>query len=227
MMGTVIATVKQHRKLWWALTGASFALYYVVLLVALIVRFGALPNYVVVYELGHNYAQILRHTPALSDALQIMTDEPWLEIGYRDAAYFNIAEWSFMLMPLHVLATIIAACLLATAWVLAVALPPQCRSRSYRSYLSAAGAGAGLLGVANATLTWVVCCATPSWVVLLSMLGISTGIAQFVEPLGPGLIAAGFLLCVGAIAFETWAIERARDLSSQMHLLRVGSGESA
>ena len=59
---------------------------------------------------------------------------------------------------------------------------------------AAAASIAAALG--NVTLSWVVCCSAPSWVVGLAMLGMSSSLALALEPLGYmiNLFAYGGLL---------------------------------
>lgn len=211
--GAVSFPLRRHWRLWLALSIGGFIGYHALLIAALVVRFEGIPNYITVFTLSRNYALIWRGTPALSDALSIMAQEPWLEIGYRDPEYFNIAEWSFMLLPVRCLAVAITAMLMATTLVLALRRDggEACPSpATRRACVVASGVGGGLLGLTNATLTWVVCCATPSWIVLLSMFGVSIGFAQALKPLDGVLALTGFVLCALAIALLVQSMRRAR-----------------
>jgi hypothetical protein len=67
--------------------------------------------------------------------------------------------------------------------------------------------------LANATLFWVVCCATPTWVVALAMLGVSVSVAFVLEPLGPLLTAAGLALLGWATLAQLRAAPQAADRS--------------
>jgi hypothetical protein len=46
-------------------------------------------------------------------------------------------------------------------------------------------------------MTWVACCASPSWVVGLSLIGVSTSTAYALLPYGNLLLAAGFSVLLG------------------------------
>jgi hypothetical protein len=66
--------------------------------------------------------------------------------------------------------------------------------------MAGTGAGAGLVALTGATMPWVVCCASPSWIVGLTMLGMSVATADWLEPVGVWLNVAGFAL-LAATAF--------------------------
>jgi len=55
--------------------------------------------------------------------------------------------------------------------------------------------------MSSATLSWVVCCATPTWVVSLAMLGMSASLALWLEPLGDFITISGFLLLAGCVLY--------------------------
>jgi hypothetical protein len=59
---------------------------------------------------------------------------------------------------------------------------------------AAGGLGAFLVGVASITLSWVVCCATPNWVVGLAILGVSVSTSLWMEQFGPWLEYLGIVL---------------------------------
>ena len=54
------------------------------------------------------------------------------------------------------------------------------------------GAGALCVATTNITMTWVACCATPTWVAGLSLIGIETSSAFALLPYGGDLSLAGF-----------------------------------
>ena len=70
--------------------------------------------------------------------------------------------------------------------------------------LSALGGGTLLVAMTNVTLSWVVCCATPSWVVGLAMLGLGVSTSLALESLGLGLSIAGFVLLLSATFLLAW-----------------------
>jgi uncharacterized membrane protein len=183
------------------LTVGFVALYYIGLLLVTIIRFHEVPNYVEVYNIVQVYQQIFEGTPSLKDALRILIDEAWIETGYKNPEYYGIATWSYMLIPPKILIVVFMAALLATFIVLSIySRKRACPIRNRRKLYAVAGVGSGLVGISSATLTWVVCCATPSWVVGLAMLGMSSSLALWLEPFGKIINALGLVL-VSAIIF--------------------------
>ena len=75
---------------------------------------------------------------------------------------------------------------------------------------AAAALGSAFIGLTGATLTWVVCCATPSWVVALTMLGMSASLALWLSPLGAVLKGLGLLMLVGVVAAQVRRLSAAR-----------------
>jgi hypothetical protein len=191
--------VAGHPRRWLALTVGFVVLYYAGLLLFTMLRFREVPNYVELYDVVGSYRQILRGTPAWSDALPILLDEPWLELGFKDPHYYGVATWSYVLIPPKMLILIVAGALVATVAVLAARSREAACPRS-RSPYAAAALGSAFIGLTGATLTWVVCCATPSWVVALTMLGMSTSLALWLDPLSGALTASGLVLLAGTIA---------------------------
>ena len=62
-----------------------------------------------------------------------------------------------------------------------------------------------------ATVTWVVCCAGPTWVVVLAMLGLGSSLALTLQPLGWLMAPIGLALVGGAVYLEAQrAAEAAR-----------------
>jgi hypothetical protein len=197
--------VARHWRRWLAISAGFVVLYYAGLLLFTVLRFREIPNYVEIYDVVGSYRQILRGTPAWSDAWPILLDEPWLEAGFKDPHYYGVASWSYVLIPPKMLVVFLAGALLATILVLAArsrdtACPGSAAGRA--PTYAAAALGSAFIGLTGATLTWVVCCATPSWVVALTMLGMSTSLALWLDPLGGTLTASGFLLLAGAIAHQ-------------------------
>ena len=76
---------------------------------------------------------------------------------------------------------------------------------------AAATGGATLVGFSSAPLSWVVCCATPTWVVSLAMMGMSASLALWLEPLGDFITIAGFLL----LFLSVWFLARRRVLDAE------------
>jgi hypothetical protein len=205
----IVQAVRERRGLWLLIAVAFVAVYYLGLQLAMILRFGGLPNYGTVYDLIGNYGLILAGTPAWSDALTIMADEPLLEIGYKHPEY-GIAEWALFVIPPKLLMVTGLGFLLATFAV--TALRPMGRAGAVAPAvrtppgMAAAGVGGAMVATSNATLVWVTCSSAPTWVVLLSMLGLSVRISDTLEPFGLSLTLAGLL----ALAAGTLLQARAR-----------------
>ncbi|MGH8865839.1 MAG: hypothetical protein ACREVZ_14540, partial [Burkholderiales bacterium] len=192
-------TIARQRARWLAISVGFAVLYYVGLLALTMLRFGEIPNYVVFHDVLGAYKLIFDGTPALSDALAILVNEPWFETGYKNPYYYGIATWSYMLIPPKMLLVFLTGTLIATVAVLATKSKDfACPTSPTRAY-AAAGMATALVGLTSATLTWVVCCATPSWVVPLAMLGMGVSLALWIEPAGMILTLLGLALFVGVI----------------------------
>ncbi|MDQ3562950.1 MAG: hypothetical protein M3436_02015 [Pseudomonadota bacterium] len=206
-------TIARQRARWLAVSVGFVVLYYVGLLALTMLRFGEIPNYVVFHDVFGAYKLIFDGTPALSDALAILVDEPWFETGYKNPYYYGIATWSYMLIPPKMLLVFLTSTLIATVAVLVTkSKEVACPTSSARAYATA-GIGTALVGLTSATLTWVVCCATPSWVVPLAMLGMGVSLALWLEPAGMILTLLGLALFVGII------VQQLRDLAAASHVL--------
>ncbi len=185
---------------WLAISLGWVVLYYTGLLMALVYQFQEWPNYATLYDWPANIARIFASTPSLSDAIQIARDEWLVEIGYLNTDYgMGISEWSLTLLPAKMLVILAMGMILATIWALNAARTRSCSVGEGGAAVATTGIGAGLVALTNATMTWVVCCAAPSWIVGLTMLGLSTATANWLEPLGLWLKLAGFVL-LGATA---------------------------
>jgi hypothetical protein len=188
---------------WLRFTTAAVGLcglYYAGLIAVMAVRLGQTPNYGRLYDVLGAYALIWSSTPSTTDALAIMAEEPVFEIGYK-MPEFGISEWSLMVGIPNVLQVLASAALIATFMVMStVARRAACPLR--RPAVAAAGTGAGMLALCSASLTWVVCCATPSWVVALSLLGVSLPLAQALGPFDLAFLAAGTVVAATAIALQ-------------------------
>jgi hypothetical protein len=203
----VSQAMKQYWSMWLLLTIGFIVLYYAGLLLVTIIRFHEIPNYVEVYDIVQVYQQIFEGTPSLKDALAILVDEAWIETGYKNPDYYGIATWSYMLIPPKMITLGIMAALVGMFVVLSIysrkhACPIRNRGRLY----AVAGIGSGFVGMTSATLTWVVCCATPSWIVGLSMLGLSSSLALWLEPFGKIINAMGLLLVLWIIFMQLKSI---------------------
>ncbi len=204
-------------RLWRRQYGYGIALvilmlagYICVLGLTLGLRFQQWPNYLVFYPWWDNLQLIISGTPAWHDTWLLMLDEAWLELGFRNPDYYGIAEWSYALIPVRVLGLLLASTMLATILLYYRDVSRQCavtRDSSYQpdsqstARLGKTGglllmASGGLIGLTSATISWVVCCATPTWAVYLSILGLSSSLSLQIEPFGNLLfaVALGVLL---------------------------------
>lgn len=186
-------TIRQHWAVWLALSAGFVAGYHALLLAAMVLRFGHLPNFIQVYDLIDAYRLTFSGTPSLRDALAIALAEPLLDIGYLSPQW-KIVEWSLFLIPRQFMLVTLAGGLAATCFVVRrMACGARCAPARAVPALATV-LGAGLAGIANATLFWVVCCASPTWIVALAMLGVSLSVTLALEPLGSLLSATGLLL---------------------------------
>jgi hypothetical protein len=194
-LGTIGAAIRASPLGWLAITTATVILYYCGLMAALVAEFGDLPNYAVLHDWPGNVARIFASTPSFADAVAIAREEWILEIGYLNMAFGNgISEWSLTLIPDRMLIIVALGMMLATFWALGRLPGRACDAGERAARAAAAGIGAGLVGLTGATLSWVVCCAYPSWIVGLTMLGMSVATANWLAPLGLWLNLIGFAL---------------------------------
>lgn len=183
------------------LTSISFmVLYYSGLLLLTMIRFGEIPNYVVFHDVLGVYVLIFQGTPSYLDMIPIIIDEPWFESGYKNPEYYGIATWSFMLIPPKMLLVFVMGVLLGIfASLVVYGKNVACQLQTDKRLYAAAGMSSVLISLTSATLTWVVCCATPSWVVALAMLGMSASLALWLEPLGN-------FMTITALSLMVWII---------------------
>ncbi len=179
------------------LHGLIFALLFqFLMLIALIVRFQDLPNYVAFYDWFGSAVHIIQSTPSWRDAVQIIWEEWLIEIGFMNYDYgMGISEWSLNVVPsrlvmLFILGATVSLCL-------ALVRRDGCDVGTSNTMRATTGLGALLVAMTNATMSWVVCCATPSWVVGLAMLGLGVSTSLALETMGPLLTGLGF----GTLAF--------------------------
>ena len=206
MTAYIRLTISLIRRNWllFLLISIGFPLfYYLVLLLLTMWRFGEIPNYVEVYNIFHVYKQIFDGTPSLTDALVILKDEAWIETGYKNPEYYGVATWSYMLIPPKMLLVLLMGMLLGLFAVLTVSSRKMaCQLKSEKKLVAAAGLGSTFVCLTSATLTWVVCCATPSWVVALSMLGMSSSLALWLEPMGKVMTMLGIGIMLVIIIYQ-------------------------
>lgn len=210
MTGTLGQALRNH-PLAFSLTALGFLVgYHALLALVVIIRFDGWPNYFTHHDLVGNLGLIVEGTSHWRDLLPLLYQEPWLEFGYRNAEYYGIAEWSYLIMPSRLLLVVLSG----VSMGMSVALLRESardEARQGRRCLAATGGGAVLLGLGTASLTWIVCCAYPSWVVLLAMLGVGTNLALAMEPLGVAIVVGGISLQLLAVFIQAKQLRRAGD----------------
>jgi hypothetical protein len=186
-------TVGRHRRVWLAITLGLAPVYYVGLVASVVIRLGHLPNYTTFYDWPTNVLRIIRATPSVHDMVPIILDEWLVEIGYMNYHYGRgVAEWSLAIIPSRVAVMVLLSALVATSVLLLARSRAYCRLPTQGVGIAATGLGAVVVGIANVTMTWVACCAAPSWVVGLSLIGLETSSAFALLPYGNALSVAGF-----------------------------------
>lgn len=174
-----------------------------VLMAALLLRFRDWPNYVTFYDWPGNVWRIVQSTPAWSDVWPIVWEEWLIEIGYMNYDYgMGISEWSLNVVPSRLLMFFGLGILVGLATSLMRS--ESCSTATLRSSGVATGMAALMVAMTNATMSWVVCCATPSWVVGLAMLGLGVSTSLALETLGPLIAGAGFGLLLLMILYLAW-----------------------
>lgn len=175
----------------------------VIMLVALVVRFQALPNYVHIYDWPGSVVHIIKSTPGWSDAAGIISEEWLIEIGQMNYDYgTGLSVWSLNIIPSRLVVLTIMGALVALCFRLLKR--DHCGSAGKQSAVAVLGSGSILVFMTNATMSWVVCCATPSWVVGLAMLGLGVSTSLALESMGPLLSITGFSLLLVACVFLAW-----------------------
>lgn len=191
----VLSTIWDDIRANWktmALHGLIFALIFqVIMMIALIVRFQDIPNYVTFYDWFGSAAHIIQSTPSWRDAVQIIWEEWLIEIGYMNYDYgMGISEWSLNVVPSRLLVLFLLGAIVSLC--LALVRRDSCDTGTSTTMRATTGLGALLVAMTNATMSWVVCCATPSWVVGLAMLGLGVSTSLALETMGPVLMTMGF-----------------------------------
>ncbi|MEL7345044.1 MAG: hypothetical protein AAFN59_09330 [Pseudomonadota bacterium] len=208
---TVLTTIWSDIRANWrsmVLHGLIFALFFqVFMMIALIVRFQAVPNYVTFYDWIGNVSWIIQSTPSWSDVAPIVWEEWLIEIGKMNYDYgTGISEWSLNVVPSRLLVLFILGAMVSLC--LALVRRDTCASGASTTLRATTGLGALLVAMTNATMSWVVCCATPSWVVGLAMLGLGVSTSLALETMGPILTFGGFGLLVALIFYLAWRKSR-------------------
>lgn len=213
-----ISCAHWKRLLIW---GVAFALIFqLVMLIALMVRFQDLPNYAVFYDWPGNIWTIVQSTPSWSDAYRISWEEWLFEVGYMNYDYGNgISEWSLNVVPSRLLVMFGLGVL--TGLCSQLMRSDTCPAMTLRSSAAATGLGAFLVAMTNATMSWVVCCATPTWVVGLAMLGLGVSTSLALETMGPLISGAGFGLLCAMILLLAWRRAHPRNATQRSEALHA------
>jgi hypothetical protein len=207
---TIGGAIRQRPAAWLAISFGWPVLYYAGLLAALVLQFDNWPNYATVHDWPANVARIFSSTPSLGDSVRIAREEWLLETGYLNTDFgLGISEWSLTLVPEKMLMMLAMGMILATIWALNAARARSCSLGEAGTAAATTGVGAGLVALTGATMTWVVCCASPSWIVGLTMLGLSVATADWLEPVGFWLNIAGFALLAATALVMAHRIGRA------------------
>jgi len=200
------------KKYWVSLLLVSVGftvVYYAGLLMLTMIRFAEVPNYIEFYDVFKIYGLILEGTPSLIDAIPIIIDEAWFETGYKNPAYYGVATWSYMLIPPKMILVFLMGGLLGIFTVLRKHQKnTNCNMKKDKGLFVAVGISSTFISLTSATLTWVVCCATPSWVVALAMLGMSASLALWLEPLGTIMTISGLALMLWIIYSQLKSISK-------------------
>lgn len=167
--------------------------YYLLLMVALMIRFESLPNYINSYEWWFHVKRIWQSTPSMIDAFLITKDEWFYEIGHMNYDFgIGISEWSLFINPFKVFGVFVLGTVIAINYFLLRLDNPNCSVASTRASKVATGFGGTLVAVGSITMSWVVCCSTPTWVVGLAMMGLSVSASLWLEPIGIWVNILGF-----------------------------------
>lgn len=210
MIGAVRVLANELRIGWKPLlvSGIAFALVFqMFMLLALMVRFQAFPNYIEVYDWLDNVLHIISSTPSWTDSFNIASEEWLIEIGQIDYAYgTGLSVWSLNVIPSRLFMLVIMGVMvgLCARLLRDKACSPQARTSS----VLMAGSGSLLVAMTNMTMSWVVCCATPTWVVGLAMMGLGVSTSLALETMGPALSYSGFILLTIACFALAWRRSR-------------------
>ena len=217
-MMSVLSTLWQDIRTSWrqlVLFGLVFALLFqVFMMIALILRFQDFPNYITFYDWFGNAIHIIKSTPSWSDIPPIIWEEWLIEIGYMNYDYgVGISEWSLNVVPSRLFLLFILG--VAISLCLTLQRRDICAPAASNTLRATTGLGALMVAVTNATMSWVVCCATPSWVVGLAMLGLGVSTSLALETMGPFLTYGGFGLLIMTILVLAWQKTHARKISTK------------
>ena len=210
-MNRTLSTLWQTMRTEWrklALWGLGFAiLAQVLMMIALMVRFQDIPNYVEFYDWFGNVSWIIQSTPSWGDIPPIIAEEWLIEIGFMNYDYgMGISEWSLNVIPSRMVVLFGLGALVGLCQTLARS--NSCSLEEKRGLTAAAGVGTVLVAMTNATMSWVVCCAAPSWVVGLAMLGLGVSTSLAIQDLVPVISGSGFAVLGILALYLSWTKSR-------------------
>ena len=193
----IIQTLRDNLSKLLRVSALLTVAYYLILLLSLIVRFGDLPNYIKFYDWWGNVKTIVASTPSLKDTFLIIKDEWLMEIGFMNYDFgAGISEWSLFFAPFKILGVFFLAAFLVLNYLLIKEAKKSCSPGFVRSAGATTGIGAVFVGLASVTMSWVVCCSYPTWVVGLAMMGLGVSTSLWLEPLGFTVNFIGFFILV-------------------------------
>lgn len=218
----IISAIGNHFRLWLLITLAFPLVYYAILLAALLIRFSAFPNYMETYDWWGSVQEIFSSTPSISDAFAIVAEEWIFEIGHMNYDFGNgISEWSLNIIPAKVAVVCLLAASLATVVALIVENKTSCTKPVGRWASGLGGLGGLLVAMTSVTLSWVVCCATPSWIVGLAILGLGVSTSLWLEQFGPWMEYSGFILIL--ISIYVLSGKAVKKKNSDIHPMAKGA----
>ena len=199
-LGLIRQCLSNNLALWLSLTVAFAVFYYLLLMAALIIRFESLPNYLNAYDWSFNIRRIWLSTPSILDSVTIMKDEWLFEVGFMNYDYGKgISEWSLFIAPFKVFGVLLLTAAVTANLLLLRGRNRVCSVDAVRSASMAAGLGTTLVSLASITMSWVVCCSTPTWVVGLAMMGLGVSTSLWLEPIGIWVNILGYFFLIVAI----------------------------
>jgi hypothetical protein len=196
----LLRIINNHWLLWVVSVLGLCIAYYLFMLLALIIKFQAIPNYISVFDWIDNVSWILVSTPSLKDAMLIISEEWWIEIGFMNFDFgLGISEWSLFISPWKILGVLAFSALVVTYFIVMRFRHQVCSLAVNYSSKITSGLGGLCFGITSLTMSWVVCCATPTWVVGLAIMGLGVSTSLSIEPVGFWLNALGFILMIIAL----------------------------
>lgn len=196
----LLSIINNHWLLWVVSVLGLCIAYYLFMLLALIIKFQAIPNYISVFDWIDNVSWILVSTPSLKDAMLIISEEWWIEIGFMNFDFgLGISEWSLFISPWKILGVLGFSALIVTYFIVMRFRSQACSLAVNFTSKITSGLGGIFFGITSLTMSWVVCCATPTWVVGLAIMGLGVSTSLSIEPVGFWLNALGFILMIIAL----------------------------